>query len=285
MRVHFDEPSHTYTDTQTNQDYISVTTLIGLYTPPFDTDYWATYKAVKDVLEPVGLWFTYKRKAGGWEGVVDFYKRRGAAPYDTGIEERKQWYIQKWKEDSDKACELGTARHKEKEIEILGQEVIKKKNVDHTTHSGDIEVFKGVENGIFAELLIYDTEYHVAGQADVIYKTGNQVVIKDYKTNKKITNEPFNNERMLPPVDELYDTTFNHYMLQLSTYGYLLERQGFKIQELEIIHLNRETGQLVTTIKMPYRPDLVKLMIEDYLSQQSHSGCISDSNNNVITFK
>jgi hypothetical protein len=264
MRVTFSEQDHRYTDTVTEQDYISVTTLINRYTPPFQSDYWATYKAVKDVLEPIGRWFVYKRKAGGWENVVDYYKKHGANPLDTGINKRKEWYLNKWEEEKRKACELGTARHKEKEIEVLGTATQHIDDAEHLSYSSDVDIFEGVENGIFAELLIYDTEYGIAGQVDYVRKTGKHLWISDYKTSKKITNEPFMDKRMLSPLDELYDTTYNHYMLQLSLYGYLLERRGFIIEGLDIIHLDRETGEHKQTIQIEYRPELVKLMIEDY---------------------
>ena len=48
--INFEEQSHTYTHSKTNEKYISVTTLIHNYVPEFDEAYWSLYKSVKDVL-------------------------------------------------------------------------------------------------------------------------------------------------------------------------------------------------------------------------------------------
>jgi hypothetical protein len=69
MPVVFDEPSHTYT-AHTGERYISATTLIKKYTPPFDEDYWSAYKAIQEVLQEKFEWDDYKRRVGGWENVV-----------------------------------------------------------------------------------------------------------------------------------------------------------------------------------------------------------------------
>ena len=268
-KVVFDEGPHTYTDTDTNQQYISVTTLIGKYEIPFDTHYWSTYKGCKDVLENVHMWEKYKRKAGGWKDVVAHFERNKAGRFTEDVINRINWYVNKWEFAKNSACAAGTKIHKQKEEEILAQDGIETSSGVRLTaiESCDIDHLKRVKNGVFPELLVYDTEYDIAGQVDLVYKKGKKIIIKDYKTNNEISREAFADNKMKVPLDNLLDSTFNHYMLQMSLYAWILERQGYEIVELELIHLDRETGDVIDEIEVPYVPDLVEKMVKHYRSE------------------
>lgn len=46
--VAFNDSAHTYWDINNlKKEYISVTTLIGSYAQPFDSDFWSKYKALE----------------------------------------------------------------------------------------------------------------------------------------------------------------------------------------------------------------------------------------------
>ena len=49
-KVAFSEETHTYWDVDTNDKYISVTTLIGKFENEFDKDFWSKYKALERIL-------------------------------------------------------------------------------------------------------------------------------------------------------------------------------------------------------------------------------------------
>lgn len=268
-KVIFEEKAHTYTDTDTNQQYVSVTTLIGKYEIPFDTYYWSTYKGCKDVLENVNMWERFKRKAGGWKDVVAHFERNRAGRYTEDIINRVNWYVNKWEYAKNSACAAGTKIHKQKEDELLAQDGIKTASGDvlRPLENCDIDHLKRVKNGVFPELLVYDTEYDIAGQVDVVYKKGKKIIIKDYKTNKEISRESFADAKMKEPLEDLLDSTFNHYMLQMSLYAWILERQGYEIVELELIHLDRETGDVIDEIAVPYVPKLVEKMVKHYRTE------------------
>ena len=266
-RVIFDEPTHTYTDVVDDCDYISVTTLIAKYYEPFDSDYWATYKAVKDELLKVGEWHKYKKQAGGWMNVVDIFRFKGAGNFTGIIEKRKQWYLDKWAQESEDGKRIGTEIHKKKEENVLSKKIITINNTEYKCINGnrdDVAKMSKYDNGLFAELLIYNSEYKLAGQADAVKKKGKDIWIYDYKTNKKISDEPFMEKKFLHPLEELYETTKNEYMLQLSTYGWMIEQYGYNIKGLYLYHIDRKTTKIKETIKLDYRPDLVAKMLNHY---------------------
>ena len=61
--LYFDEGPHKYTDTYGNE-YISVTTIIGNYSPKFDKDYWLHKKAKE-------LGITEKELAKRWQDITE----------------------------------------------------------------------------------------------------------------------------------------------------------------------------------------------------------------------
>src|SRR5262245_47122533 len=112
--IQFEEKSHTYT--RNNQQYISVTQLIDRYVPPFDSEYWSLYKAIKDVLSDRGLFYSYKMEVGGWKKVVpDFLKFGYHKDIDILIVRQQNWYLDKWGVKKREACEKGSRIHNELE--------------------------------------------------------------------------------------------------------------------------------------------------------------------------
>ena len=130
---------------------------------------------------------------------------------------------------------------------------------------GDIDLMKYTDNAIFPELLIYNHKYKLAGQVELVEKIDKDIWISDYKTCKKISNEAFRGETMHAPLDVISNTNYNHYLMQMSTYGWMLEQLGYKVRELRLIHAHRETGEHIEDYIVPYRPDLVELMLNDYV--------------------
>lgn len=185
--VTFTEKGHKYSD-QNGKEYISVTTLLGQYHKPFDTEYWSTYKGVKDTLEKINIWGRYKSTAGGWQGVVSYFNKNGYK-LDKNIRDRiatrKQFYVTSWKDEGDLACKLGNIQHNSLEKLVLSHKKIsiKGKRVADVSPATllDMQGFCRTGNSIHPELLLWNEKYRLAGQADLVEKTGNEVVIKDYK--------------------------------------------------------------------------------------------------------
>ena len=105
-----------------------------------------------------------------------------------------------------------------------------------------------MEYGVYPEYLIYresdDGILRLAGQIDLIIKSGNDIVLCDHKTNKKIDQKSgYNSQtksttKMKYPLNNLDDANFYHYTLQLSTYAWMLQKinPNFVIKDLILNH-------------------------------------------------
>lgn len=266
--VQFDEKTHTYTNNK-GENYISVTTLLSRYKPKFDSHYWSTYKAMKDVLEKKGEWAKYKQQAGGWDRVVDYvrYVDKSFA-YRDEVKEAKMGYLKRWKQNASDAADRGTEFHKMKEAQTAGSgykfdgvsyDMLKESPLvkpDYTTF------------GVCPEMLLFDHEFKIAGQADVVLKSGKSVSILDYKTSKTIEREAFQNQKLLYPLDHLPNANFYGYAMQLSIYGYMLERQGYEVGRLQIHHIDRDTFNIIEHHDVNYYRDEAEKVIRHYCNER-----------------
>lgn len=262
MPVTFDEARHLYTST-VGKNYISVTTLIKKYTPPFDSHYWSTYKAMKQVLEAKGEWATYKAKAGGWENVVAHIRHVDKTfPHASEVLVAKKQLLKMWADNRDESARKGTEFHKSKELaDRTAGSVVHHKTKYPTVVLTMEELMKYAGDGVITEFLLYDDELEIAGQADWVLKSGNEICIKDYKTSKEISRVPFQDECLMHPVSHLPNANFYTYSLQLSLYGWMLERIGFRITELSLEHIDKVTGETLKIYPVEYlRNEIIELV-------------------------
>lgn len=268
MPVVFDEASHRYTSHK-GYDYISVTTLIKQYTPPFDADFWSAYKALKEVLTAKGEWRAYLDKVGGWENVVPAARMDKDFKFKKEVSARKKQFLQDWDENRDTAAKAGTKFHKAREAETRKDLVFDDTfipvigDIDLLSHN---EVAKRsgkpqIKDGLCTELLLYDDELEVAGQADWVLIKDGEAFIKDYKTSKEIKMKPFAEEVLLHPLECFPNCNFYVYSIQLSLYAFILERAGYKISRLTIEHIDRSTFETIATYPAAYhREEVIKLL-------------------------
>lgn len=199
--ISFNEVKHTYTNTETDESYISVTTLLGNYKTPFDKDLHSTRVANR-------------------EGVP------------------KEMVLEMWSKEAKIATDKGTNIHKVMENYIsLGEELSKYEYLYKSYEKCESENIEKY-NKVLSEQLLYNHTYRVAGIADLIYDQGNYFTIGDFKTNKKFNFTSSFNDYLLYPVNHLQSCEFNNYALQLSMYAYLYENMsGKKCKGLVIYHL------------------------------------------------
>jgi ATP-dependent exoDNAse (exonuclease V) beta subunit len=265
-KINFNEEEHKYTN-DNGQVYTSVTRLISKYKQPFDSEYWSTYKAIKDVLIKEGAWDDFKQEAGGWENIVNYYlhtdKLSGCI---DAIESAKQSYLDKWEREKNEACEKGTSFHKAMEQDTINASVVIHNNKKMKVQDQmliDLQDFNG--NGLFTELLVHNDAYMIAGQIDLCFLLDNKKVsIKDYKTNKKIEKRGFRGAKMKYPLHGYDDCNFVHYTLQMSTYAWMLEQLGYEIESLELIHVDRETGGHIKDYPVKYEKQAVEWMLQHH---------------------
>jgi hypothetical protein len=271
MAVIFDEPSHTYTNPSSGVKYISATTLIKSYTPPFDANYWSTYKAMKKVLEEKGEWVAYKKKAGGWDNVVLYVRSIDVSfPYRAEVLAVKKEILADWDDRRESAASAGTLLHKLKEGATKSKVHITESLVEIPHMERDlIGAPEFTENGVYTELLLYHDKCQIAGQADWVMKMGKKVSIKDYKTSKVIEKVAFQDECLLGPLSHLPNANFYTYSIQLSLYGWMLEQAGFEVDKLSIEHVDRHTHKTIEQYPVNYYRDEVVELVKDYVRKKA----------------
>jgi ATP-dependent exoDNAse (exonuclease V) beta subunit len=214
MSIVFKAEDHSYVSLEEdNINWISVTTLISQFKEPFNS---------KSIAEKVS-----KNKKSKWYGM------------------KPQEIEDAWKTESERALELGTFYHNQRESDLCSFASIEKEGVPLPVYS-PIEK-EGIKyapepkltEGIYPEHMVYLKSAGICGQSDLVEVINGRVNIIDYKTNKEIKTESYVNwegisKKMLHPVNNLDDCSFNHYALQLSIYMYIILKHNPKLKPGEI---------------------------------------------------
>jgi hypothetical protein len=207
--IGFDEEPHVYYDK--NSDFVfpvSGTKWVEQYCNPFD---------------PKG----YMLKACA--------KKKGILPFEMQSE---------WEENKIKAQIRGTLCHKYLEDIANGTHNYYNGILKDVADKFYTEQFHSGEYNILAtELVVGDMDIPIVGTLDVLAQQDDRVVIMDYKTGKRITNEKKNKKMMLHPFNKFNDSSLSRYSLQLNLYRYLLHKHtGIWVEELKLIWLNEDEG-------------------------------------------
>jgi len=187
----FDEESHTYTNTDTQRKYISVTTLLGKYKKQFDSD-------------------THSKRVAEREGVP------------------QEMVLETWKAETKKATDRGTKIHKLMEGFVKYGETNPEYNYLYRSYDTLVQREIGYHKGVQSEKSLVLHDYEVAGTADLIYNRKDDFIIGDFKTNKKYRFNSAFNDYFLEPINHLQYCEFNSYSLQLSLYSFMYEQETGK---------------------------------------------------------
>lgn len=272
----FNEDEHIYWDvTCPEQKFVSVTTMIHSFTQPFDKDFWSAYKALEKLLDKES-WAIEKKSLLNTKKfdkvLLEMYDIT-----ENDFNREQQSILDAWDEENRRSCERGTKIHADLENSFY----TKKKDIDISKFQigGKFSCEKGrteldMEYGIYPEYLISrvseDGKLRVAGQIDLLVKKGNKIIICDWKTNKKIETKSFFNSKtkssvkMKYPLNNIEDTNYWHYTLQLSTYAWMLQKLNpeFEIEDLVMIHFDHDDN--MTVYHLPYLKDEVVKMLAFY---------------------
>lgn len=105
---------------------------------------------------------------------------------------------------------------------------------------------------VAAEMVIFSPDLGLSGMVDLVMfdPATNYVLILDWKQNKKITRQGFRGETALAPIDHLQASDISKYGLQLSTYQYILDREGYfpgnAGYRRALIHLTPENFHIIS---------------------------------------
>lgn len=272
--IAFNEEAHRYWDINNeNKKFISVTTLIGKFGQPYDKEFWSAYKALEKLLPP-DAWKVEKKSLLNTKRFnKEILKIHGISESDFNA--LQQEILDTWQEENRKSCERGTKIHAQ--LENAFYKGGKNVKLDKFGIGGKFECRKNYTEldlpyGVYPEYLIYrsspDGILNIAGQIDCLVKNGNEIVIIDHKTNKKLDLKSFfNNQskssvKMKYPLNTLDDCNYNHYQMQLSTYAWMLQKinPNFVIKDLILNYYDHDGNNTL------YHCDYLKTEVERMLA-------------------
>ena len=276
----YSDEEHIYINKKDNSRYISVTTLIGKYSEEFDEEFWSSYKALEEIID--GGTFSVLKKALLANRKFNPKILKKFQIDEELFAQKKAAIVAQYDATRNEACEHGTAEHLRKELSFYGKHDFDFGKYGYKDLSGEYDCKKNyyeldLERGVYPEFLIAVTSrdgiLKVSGQIDCLIKNGNEITILDWKTNKEIKKESFYNrstkqhQMMKFPLNNIQDSNYWHYALQLSLYAYLLQtlHPEFVIKGLKLIHIDREQNE--TEYEVPYLKDDVERMLKHYKRQ------------------
>ena len=250
----FTDSDHSYTNKLDGTHYISCTQLLNHYCNEFNSLFFAKYKALEELAD-------YDRFSLVKSGLLatQIWKNEllEKCKVDREIFEAKvKEILDAWEKNRIESAEKGTAAHDMLETSFYGQKRFDLSKYGCSHINGEYTCTKGyykldLDNGIYPELLISYISpegVHIAGTADLVVKSGNQIDIIDWKTSKEIKKRSYfnaakkQNIKMKYPLNTLEDSNYWHYALQLSLYGYMLQQQHpeFEIRSLTIVQVKSD---------------------------------------------
>lgn len=271
-KILFNSDAHTYTNGD-KISYTSVSTLISKFKRPYNTNYWSTYKAYEKVLgtdqfKKLKREYQYRLEDYRLFEYLNDYVKPGEV--EVAILE----ILEDWKNKKDTSIIKGNKYHSYKEHQAITSGVSHNAHLNRdfkTINSVKVSIKNNIEyrepvyerlrelpDGFHPELILWNNNYKLAGQADKVYIETiyniRYVDIDDFKTNKKIdTTNFFGN--MKDPLSHLPCCNYNHYRLQISTYAWLLEQEGYTVRSTRFSHLNKP-------YIFEYMKDEVELMLD-----------------------
>ena len=185
--VAFNDSAHAYWDINNpKKEYISVTTLIGSYAQPFDSDFWSKYKALEKILD-TDVWKDLKKTLLNTHRITEEILEAYSVDIND-LNKEQQNILDEWEANKIESCERGTKIHSQLEHSFYNMK--DDKPLQKFGLGGKFICKEGytkldLENGVYPEYLISwstpDNILNLAGQIDLMVKYGNEVTIVDHK--------------------------------------------------------------------------------------------------------
>ena len=233
---------------------LSVTRFLNIFSPYFDTKQRAQKTALKqniDVQTVLREW-DYEKEVACFKGTIlhnyiDNFLNKKILPLN--------------KEEIDLFF-----KQKQKELNIKDDFILKIAKL--------IIQFKSFYNNFYKNRFIHFKSEYVVGDVDdtmicgtidnlSVCKESNTLYILDYKTNKKFTTINNYNTYLNYPVNALQDTKLNIYSLQLSMYGYILQKYTNLTPKYILVWFNEENDTYKLYDGIDYTLE-IKSMIDHY---------------------
>ena len=212
----FNETLHKYTFNDI--ELTGGTTFLKKFVKPFDEDFWAEKKA-----KSLGI--------------------------------TKEEMLKQWEETRNKGTELGSKVHKYIEDFYNG---LDPELPDENDVKSRCEKFHQIYNKklnkltfISAENKIFYEKYNLAGMVDMLYFYKGEVIMGDWKTNKKIsTDKDYCYNNLLNVFSDEKENELNKYSIQLSIYKYILKKvANIDVSYCFICHIPEDGDAVLYTCK------------------------------------
>lgn len=277
-KIMFKNSDHSYISRE-GERYTSVSTAFKQYKVPFDGPAISKKKILIDAFPK-----EYKalKKKFGFESPEVLNGLEALMPKDK-LESMTNALMAKWAAKGERSRNIGTDMHKEIELYDLASGykysrmdgrkypvINPEKQYDNQSLADDLFT---LEDGYYPELLIFNEENKIAGQADGVFiKTvdgARYADVKDTKTDASINFMPdFRHPRsgyrkLLYDLNHLTECNINEYSVKMSMYMWMLSEFGFIPGKMLIENVKYdETEKLVNVkyYKVPYRKDEVLSM-------------------------
>lgn len=272
----FNEEAHAYWDVTNGRKAISCTQLIEHYTQPFNEEFWSLYKALEKSMNK-NIFKVEKGKLLETKNIDLSYFVNAYNLKEVDVRLIQQEILAEWKENNKLSTERGSKIHSQIENSFYKYPTCK---LEKYGLGGSFNCQKDYyeltyDKGVYPEYLIYyqDPEILLAGQIDLLIKDGNEIHIKDWKSNKEIKQQSYYNSKtkksdmMKYPLNTLMDCNYYHYTMQLSIYAWMIQKLNpeFVIKDLELVHFDHSGN--ITHYDIDYKKHEVELMINDYKKQ------------------
>ena len=222
--VYLEPVEHKYYHKVTGESFKSVTTVLGMLEPEFNSEQIALAISMQD---------PSKKKE----------------QYQNMSQEE---ILAEWKRINDEANEYGTEIHEIMERYLLANKIyIPKNDYERNLISKFQEIDPMTKGTIYPETILFSEKHKLAGTADIIEDCGDYFNVWDWKTNKKFRFISEYDHWLNPPVSHLSDCQYNIYALQLSIYSYMFQMETKKkVGRLGIFYYDKEEG--FKLIPLPY---------------------------------
>lgn len=288
-KVIFYADGHTYWWGE--QQLKSVGHFMKPYFPPFRDNYWRTHSVFKEIFgkEYTDHYSTFplnQRRTGppAKELFVPFIQKLKTSEFAR----EKERFKMKWDKKRNESAFRGTKFHDEQERKEYEQGFMfnpwtgenvplskDNKGGPNGTMFYDNESLmldlSNLSDGSYPELLVFNLDLLVAGQADRVFIETidgvRYVDIDDHKTNEKLPAKS-GPERCYPPFESMYACDHFKYVLQINSYAYLLSLFGFVPRHLGYTHYKDYDFNKSTRVPVENIQAMMPAVVEDYLKDE-----------------
>jgi len=235
--VYLEPVEHKYYHKVTGESFKSVTTVLGMLEPEFNSEQIALAISMQD---------PSKKKE----------------QYQNMSQEE---ILAEWKRINDEANEYGTEIHEIMERYLLANKIyIPKNDYERNLISKFQEIDPMTKGTIYPETILFSEKHRLAGTADIIEDCGDYFNVWDWKTNKKFRFISEYDHWLNPPVSHLSDCQYNIYALQLSIYAYMFQMETKKkVGRLGIFYYDKEQG--FKLVPLPYMGLEAKAILDHWV--------------------